>query len=105
METISIELPKVVSENLIDHIYSSLNMIFPKLFCRVDIEEKLLKITVPYIDTRTEPVSVIKTSDPSAENTCIYKVTLSPIDLVCNISYTVVDYNVEYISEYTKWKL
>lgn len=44
---LSIKLPKIVSEYLVDDLEESLNTIFPKMFFNIRVKRRRLKLKVP----------------------------------------------------------
>ena len=49
METFNIELPEVVSRNIIEEIDCSLNILYPKMFYVINIKEESVEIEIPSI--------------------------------------------------------
>ena len=60
METINIELPEAVSRSIIEEIDWSLNILFPKLFCIVDIKEESVEIVIPSVSGIKIPLTLFK---------------------------------------------
>lgn len=60
METFNIGLPEAVSRSIIEEIDWSLNILFPKLFCIVDIKEESVEIVVPEISDIKIPLTLFK---------------------------------------------
>ena len=61
MKIIELKLPKAISECIIEEIDCSLNILFPKLFCVVNIKEESVEIVIPSVSGLRIPLMLFKT--------------------------------------------